>query len=348
MRRLITGAMSVGMASIAGIAALGALYIVVRRGERGTVHAPADAIVVLGAQVKADGTPSAALRGRVRRAVELYDAGYAPVLVVTGGVGASGYSEAATMRALALAAGVPEHAITAELRATRTVESARNVADLAAVCGWRRVIVVSDPFHLTRSAALFAAQGFAVQTAGTQDAYFSRQGRRHYRLREVAALFVQTVNGELPPRAWGMAETHDRAGHGGDATTTLVGDGLEWRRRTMTVEEAYAEPVTRKRRRDRAFLIGLAVGIAVGVVATWLLNRAADGGEAVDDEAVVELQPALASDPVAMTMRLPVVPLGNAGAMSETANAATNGAHGGENAAQPVKQTGAANGEESV
>ncbi len=127
------------------------------------------------------------------------------MLVVTGGIGASGYSEAAAMQTLALAAGVPENAITLEPCATRTVESARNVADLAAVHGWRSVIVVSDPFHLARSAALFTAQGFAVQIAGTQDEYFSRQGRRHYRLREVAALFVQTMNGELPPRAWRRA-----------------------------------------------------------------------------------------------------------------------------------------------
>lgn len=77
----------------------------------------------------------------------------------------------------------------------------------------------------------------------------------------------------------------------------------------MTVEEAYAGPVTRKRRGDRAFLVGLVVGIAAGVVAAWLLNRAADAGEVTDDEAVVELQPALASDPTSVTTRLPITPL---------------------------------------
>lgn len=79
----------------------------------------------------------------------------------------------------------------------------------------------------------------------------------------------------------------------------------------MTVEEAYAEPVTKKRRSDRAFLVGIGVGIAAGIVATWLLNRAADAGEIVDDEPVVELQPALASDPTALTTRMPVVPPGS-------------------------------------
>lgn len=90
----------------------------------------------------------------------------------------------------------------------------------------------------------------------------------------------------------------------------------------MTVEEAYAGPVTRKRRGDRAFLVGLVVGIAAGVVATWLLNRAADAGEVTDDEAVVELQPALSSDPTSATTRLPVIPLS-----SNDTSANANGSH---------------------
>lgn len=199
MRRLITGILTL---CITGISALGVMYLTVLRGERGTVQASADAIVVLGAQVRADGTPSSALRGRVRRAVELYDEGYAPVLVVTGGVGASGYTEAAAMRGLAIAAGVPEAAIVVEPHAARTVESARNVAALAATYGWHDIIVVSDPFHLARSAGLFTAGGFSVQTAGSNDYYYSPRGHRYYRTREVAALFVQAINGELPPRAW--------------------------------------------------------------------------------------------------------------------------------------------------
>lgn len=96
----------------------------------------------------------------------------------------------------------------------------------------------------------------------------------------------------------------------------------------MTVEEAYAGPVTRKRRGDRAFLVGLVVGIAAGVVAIWLLNRAADAGEVTDDEAVVELQPALASDPTSVTTRLPITPLdGTTTSASTGKGTVTNGSH---------------------
>ena len=61
----------------------------------------------------------------------------------------------------------------------------------------------------------------------------------------------------------------------------------------MTIEEAYAEPVTPRKRRDRAFTIGILIGIVAGVVATLLLNRAAEDDLLLDDEPVVELQPAM-------------------------------------------------------
>lgn len=62
----------------------------------------------------------------------------------------------------------------------------------------------------------------------------------------------------------------------------------------MTVEDAYAEPVAKKRRKDRAFLLGIVLGIVAGIVATWMLNRAAVDDTMLDEEPVVELQPARA------------------------------------------------------
>jgi hypothetical protein len=61
----------------------------------------------------------------------------------------------------------------------------------------------------------------------------------------------------------------------------------------VTIEEAYAEPVARKKRKDRAFTIGILLGIAFGVIATILLNRAAEDDPMLDEGPVVELQPAM-------------------------------------------------------
>ncbi len=72
----------------------------------------------------------------------------------------------------------------------------------------------------------------------------------------------------------------------------------------MTIEDAYAEPVAKKQRKDRAFTIGILLGIAAGVIATLLLNRAAEDDPMMDDEPVVELQRAFSmpSPPSASTM----------------------------------------------
>lgn len=74
----------------------------------------------------------------------------------------------------------------------------------------------------------------------------------------------------------------------------------------MTIEEAYAEPVGRKRRKDRAFVIGILVGLLAGAVATVLLNRAAEDDPMLDDEPVVELQPAIVPRADQATGPLPV------------------------------------------
>jgi uncharacterized SAM-binding protein YcdF (DUF218 family) len=154
------------------------------------------------------------LRGRVQRAVAAYHAGLAPRLVVTGGVGDAGVAEASVMQALAVAAGVPEQAVTIEAQATRTLESAHAVGAIGRRAGWQSVIVVSDPFHLWRTTLMFLAEGFAVQRAATDDRYYTARSRRFYRGREMAALFVQTASGEIPLRAWrqairGRSDVHD-------------------------------------------------------------------------------------------------------------------------------------------
>src|SRR5580704_13458675 len=67
----------------------------------------ADVGLVLGSKVESDGTPSARLRARLDRTLELYRAGYFPAVIVSGGIGKEGYDEAAVMRDYLVARGVP-------------------------------------------------------------------------------------------------------------------------------------------------------------------------------------------------------------------------------------------------
>ena len=57
-----------------------------------------DCILVLGCQVWADGDPSHMLEDRLRRGVELYDAGAAPKLLMSGDHGRENYDEVNVMK----------------------------------------------------------------------------------------------------------------------------------------------------------------------------------------------------------------------------------------------------------
>src|SRR5690606_40521292 len=72
---------------------------------------PADAIVVFGARVYADGRPSDALSDRVLHACDLHRRGVAPLLIMSGGPGDGAVHECEAMRYLAVAQGVPPDAV---------------------------------------------------------------------------------------------------------------------------------------------------------------------------------------------------------------------------------------------
>jgi vancomycin permeability regulator SanA len=110
----------------------------------------ADAIVVFGALVYRDGTPSQALADRVNTAIALYKDGRAPVLIFSGGPGAGAISEAQAMRTLALSKGVPAAAIVLDEAGLHTDATVRNTAALFAARGYQRVLAVSHFYHLPR------------------------------------------------------------------------------------------------------------------------------------------------------------------------------------------------------
>lgn len=123
-------------------------------GRRTFDASPRDALIVLGARVLPDGTPSEALVARVERGVQLFQQGLAPRLVISGG-GAGETSEAAIGRELALRAGVPESACLIETKSGSTFANAVHSVELLRPLGVTRVFVVTDDFHAFRAAAHF-------------------------------------------------------------------------------------------------------------------------------------------------------------------------------------------------
>jgi len=111
---------------------------------------PADAIVVLGA-AQYNGRPSPVLKARLDHAIDLYRAGLAPMVVVTGGIGTGDrVSEASVGHRYLRSHLVPDSAIVVRPDGRTTAESMRSVSEWMHERELARALLVSDPFHMAR------------------------------------------------------------------------------------------------------------------------------------------------------------------------------------------------------
>jgi len=135
----------------------------VLRSAAGHERRPADAILVLGREL-VDDRPTPVFRARLEHGAELWRAGVAPRLLVSGGwTGTASRSEAAAGREHLIAAGVAASAIETEERSRHTLENLYFVRESLRARGLGRIVLVSDPLHLARAAAL--ARGLALDFA---------------------------------------------------------------------------------------------------------------------------------------------------------------------------------------
>lgn len=175
----------------ASVAYLGAALLLDRHGRREDPKEIYDAIVVLGCRVMPGGRPSRTLASRARRAAELQLAGVAPTIVLTGGVGDHPPSEASAAAAIVREMGVAEDAIVLEERSTSTEENAR---EAAALVEGRRVLVVTDAYHVFRAERVFRRYFDEVRGIGSLG---PTPARTRGALREVLAVGAYALLGRL-------------------------------------------------------------------------------------------------------------------------------------------------------
>ena len=125
----------------------------------------ADAIAVLGA-AQYNGRPSPVFRARLDHAAALYQRGFAPVILVTGGVGTGDtVSESEVGRRYLTKAGLPETAVIALAAGSSTASSVSSIARWLEARDGHRVLLVSDGFHMLRLRILAARQGLLAFTS---------------------------------------------------------------------------------------------------------------------------------------------------------------------------------------
>ena len=181
--------------------------------------APArDVIVVLGASVHRDGTPSNMLAERLRAAAELYHAGRGRKILVSGDHGRRSYDEVSVMTRELEKAGVPPVDIFLDHFGFRTFDSMYRARE---VFGVESALVVSNPFHVARAVFLGRQLGITVDgVAADYGVSYSASTRLANEGREILARVLAWAD------VFVLGTRPDELG----ATVDIEGDGRVTRR----------------------------------------------------------------------------------------------------------------------
>jgi len=125
----------------------------------------ADAAVVFGNKVERSGEPSASLRARLDKAVDVYQRGLVRRVIVSGGLGKEGWNEAEVMASYLAGRGLPRETILIDAHGNNTYLTAINTRGLAEAHNLRSFILISHFYHLPRAQLTFHSLGLEVAGA---------------------------------------------------------------------------------------------------------------------------------------------------------------------------------------
>ncbi len=176
-----------------------------------------DCILVLGCRVYEDGSPSHMLEDRLKRGISLYEADAAPKLLMSGDHGTAQYDEVNAMKQYALAAGIASQDVFMDHAGFSTYES---LYRLKAVFGGRRVIIVTQQYHLYR--ALYIANALGLEAYGVSADYRSYAGQAYRQVREILARNKDFWTAVLQPMPTFLGECIPISGDGDVTNDTEI------------------------------------------------------------------------------------------------------------------------------
>ena len=168
-----------------------------------------DCIMVLGASVNSDGTPSPMLRDRLDTAIDLYHKGVAPKLLLSGDNGQIVYNEVQAMKNYAMEAGVDEADIFLDHAGFSTYESVYRAKYIFDV---NSMIVVTQTYHLYRS--LYGCRRMGIEAMGAASDQYTYAGQEIREVREVLARDKDVVKWMFKPQPTFLGDTIPITGNG--------------------------------------------------------------------------------------------------------------------------------------
>ena len=182
---IVISRLSIFFLAINRLVIVGAGKIIERESDY-SIEKTYDAIVVLGAGLKADGTPSNILKDRLNGAIEIYKKGVAPKIIVSGDCSGEYYDEVSAMRKYCIDNGVPDGDIIRDDNGFSTYETMDNVVRRM---GYKKIMVVTQKYHIYRSVYIARRMGANADGFSTDSLDYIFLAQRYREIREMAARF---------------------------------------------------------------------------------------------------------------------------------------------------------------
>ncbi len=182
---IVISLLSIFFLAINRLVIVGAGKIIERESDY-SIEKTYDAIVVLGAGLKADGTPSNMLKDRLNGAIEIYKKGVAPKIIVSGDCSGEYYDEVSAMRKYCIDNGVPDGDIIRDDNGFSTYETMDNVVRRM---GYKKIMVVTQKYHVYRSVYIARRMGANADGFSTDSLDYIFLAQRYREIREMAARF---------------------------------------------------------------------------------------------------------------------------------------------------------------
>ena len=177
--------------------------------EEATKLSDVDCIIVLGAGVYGDDTPTLMLEDRLLRGIELYYMGCAPKLLMSGDHGDLYYDEVNVMKKYAVEKGVTSSDVFMDHAGFSTYESMYRARK---IFGTDKVIIVTQRYHLSR--ALYVAKAMDIDAYGVAAEDINYGGQYSRDVREFFARGKDFLTSIFKPKPSVMGDMIDITGDG--------------------------------------------------------------------------------------------------------------------------------------
>lgn len=147
-----------------------------------------DCILILGAGLRADGSPSDMLADRLDVGADMYFDGYSDVIIVSGDHGRNEYDEVNTMKSYLISLGVPSEDIFMDHAGFSTFDSIVRAKEIFCCDS---ALIVTQKYHLSR--ALFIADAKGLDATGADAATRRYYGELKRQVREYLARCKDTA-----------------------------------------------------------------------------------------------------------------------------------------------------------